>query len=106
MFNFYDNVFVIIVFYSTFPVLIEFLISGATAADALSIGYRTILIDDCCRGVDLNDIEKTKNSVIKNHGVIVQSHEVNLKQKKIYHLPTGIHLNKIVFSFFFYMLSR
>ncbi|XP_025422322.1 uncharacterized protein LOC112692036 [Sipha flava] len=49
---------------------------GATAADALSIGYRTILIDDCCRGVNLNDIEKTKNSVIKNHGVIVQSNEV------------------------------
>lgn len=58
-----------------------YLISGATAADSLSIGYRTILIDDCCRGVDLNDIEKTKNSVIKNHGVIVQSHEVILKQK-------------------------
>ncbi|XP_050439318.1 nicotinamidase [Adelges cooleyi] len=49
---------------------------GATAADALSIGYRTILIDDCCRGVDVDDINLTKNSVIKNHGVIVQSHEV------------------------------
>lgn len=54
------------------------LVLGATAADALSIGYRTILIDDCCRGVDLNDIEQTKNSVIKNHGVIVQSNEVHL----------------------------
>lgn len=53
-----------------------YLISGATAADALSIGYRTIVIDDCCRGVDLNDIEKTKNDFIKNHGVIVQSNEV------------------------------
>ncbi|CAH1725196.1 nicotinamidase isoform X1 [Aphis gossypii] len=49
---------------------------GATVADALSIGYRTILIDDCCRGVDLNDIEKTKNHVVKNHGVIAQSHEI------------------------------
>lgn len=57
-----------------------YFISGATAADALSIGYRTILIDDCCRGVDLNDIEKTKNNVIKNHGVIVQSNEVNKNQ--------------------------
>lgn len=52
---------------------------GATVADALSIGYRTILIDDCCRGVDLNDIEITRNSVIKDHGVIVQSNEVSTK---------------------------
>lgn len=66
---------------SSFPVsrALIFLISGATVADALSIGYRTILIDDCCRGVDLNDIEKTKNTVVKNHGVIVQSSEVNFK---------------------------
>lgn len=56
--------------------ILAILILGATAADALSIGYRTILVDDCCRGVDLNDIEKTKNNVIKNHGVIVQSNEV------------------------------
>lgn len=52
-------------------------ILGATAADALSIGYRTILIDDCCRGVNLNDIEKTKNNVVKNHGIVIQSNEVN-----------------------------
>ncbi|KAL1138805.1 hypothetical protein AAG570_008867 [Ranatra chinensis] len=49
---------------------------GATAVDALSIGYRTILIDDCCRGVDLADIEKTRNTVIKNHGVIINSNQV------------------------------
>lgn len=57
--------------------VLRYLILGATAADAMSIGYRTILIDDCCRGVDLNDIEKTKNNVVKNHGVIVHSNEVN-----------------------------
>lgn len=55
------------------------LLSGATVADSLSIGYRTILIDDCCRGVDLNDIENTRNNVVKNHGVIVQSNEVSVK---------------------------
>lgn len=49
---------------------------GATAVDALSIGYRTILIDDCCRGVDLADIEKTRNTVINNHGVIVNTDQV------------------------------
>ncbi|XP_066999807.1 uncharacterized protein Naam [Anabrus simplex] len=49
---------------------------GATAADSLASGYRTILIDDCCRGVDLHDIEKTKNNVTSNNGVIVDSSQV------------------------------
>ncbi|KAL3290183.1 hypothetical protein HHI36_023543 [Cryptolaemus montrouzieri] len=49
---------------------------GATAVDALAIGYRTILLDDCSRGVDLKDIEKTKNTVIKNNGIIINSDQV------------------------------
>ncbi|XP_076161856.1 nicotinamidase-like [Ptiloglossa arizonensis] len=49
---------------------------GATAVDALKSGYRTILIDDCSRGVDLVDIEKTKATVIANNGVIVNSNQV------------------------------
>lgn len=53
-------------------------IEGATAVDALSAGYRTILIDDCCRGVDLHDIEHTKENVISSHGVIVHSNEVSI----------------------------
>lgn len=50
---------------------------GATAVDALSVGYRTILIDDCCRGTDVHDIEHTKEKVISNHGVVVHSSEVS-----------------------------
>lgn len=49
---------------------------GATAVDAMSAGYRTILIDDCCRGVDLIDIENTKEKVNSNFGVIVSSSNV------------------------------
>ncbi|KAJ1520528.1 hypothetical protein ONE63_003649 [Megalurothrips usitatus] len=49
---------------------------GASALDALSIGYRTILIDDCSRGVDLNDIEKTKQTVASSSGVIVNSNQI------------------------------
>ncbi|XP_050577887.1 uncharacterized protein LOC126916281 [Bombus affinis] len=49
---------------------------GATAVDALTNGYRTILIDDCSRGVDLVDIEKTKATVIADNGVIVNSSQV------------------------------
>lgn len=49
---------------------------GATAVDALKSGYRTVLLDDCCRGVDLVDIEKTKSTVIGDNGVIVTSSQV------------------------------
>lgn len=56
---------------------------GATATDSLSAGYRTVLIDDCCRGVDLQDIESTKETVLGNHGIIVSSKEV--KSFFIYH---------------------
>ena len=53
--------------------------TGATAADALACGYRTILIEDCSRGVDLKDIEKTKNIVTSNNGVIVDSSQVGFQ---------------------------
>lgn len=49
---------------------------GATAVDAISSGYRTILLDDCCRGVDLKDIERLKETVNSKHGVIVTSKQV------------------------------
>lgn len=49
---------------------------GATALDSLSAGYRTVLIDDCCRGVDMTDIEATKEGILAGNGVIVQSKEV------------------------------
>lgn len=49
---------------------------GATAVDAISNGYRTILLDDCCRGVDLKDIENVKEKVVSTNGVIVSSKDV------------------------------
>lgn len=60
---------------------------GATALDSLSAGYRTVLIDDCCRGVDLQDIETTKEGMLSNHGVIVQSKEVTKLKMKIHQTP-------------------
>ena len=53
-------------------------ISGATVIDSSNAGYRTILLDDCCRGVDNDDIEKTKTSVINNHGVVINSNQVSI----------------------------
>lgn len=51
---------------------------GATAIDAISSGYRTILVDDCCRGVDLKDIEYIKEMMISSNGCIVNSSEVRM----------------------------
>lgn len=51
-----------------------------TVADAISLGYRTTLVDDCCRGVSLKDIEKTKETIIASNGVIVSSNEVNFNE--------------------------
>ena len=44
--------------------------------DSLASGYRTVLIEDASRGVDLIDIEKTREQIISSHGVIVDSSEV------------------------------
>lgn len=49
---------------------------ASTAKDAIASGYRTVLLDDCCRGVDLLDIEKTKNHIRENHGLVVDSSQV------------------------------
>ncbi|XP_050302836.1 nicotinamidase-like [Anthonomus grandis grandis] len=49
---------------------------GATALDAIQSGFRTILVDDCCRGVDVSDIERTKDNVVENYGVVVSSCQV------------------------------
>ncbi|GIY19741.1 nicotinamidase [Caerostris extrusa] len=49
---------------------------GYTAFHALEHGYRTILIEDACRGVDLKDIEATKEKLLERHGVIVASDKV------------------------------
>ncbi|KAI5745976.1 hypothetical protein M8J76_015973 [Diaphorina citri] len=49
---------------------------GASAIDAITIGYRTILIEDCCRGVDMDDMERTRNTILENYGSCVQSDEV------------------------------
>lgn len=47
-----------------------------TALDALDCGYRTILLDDCCRGIDLKGIEDFKQLIISKNGIVATSKEV------------------------------
>jgi len=48
----------------------------------VELGYRTILIDDACRGITLEDIQKTKQKLEEKHGVVVHSEEVTLITSK------------------------
>lgn len=49
---------------------------GSTAVDALRAGYRTVLIEDASRGVDLESIEKMRKRFTDLGGIIVDSSEV------------------------------
>lgn len=72
---------------------------GATAIDAITGGYRTILVDDCCRGVDLKDIEHTKETMVNQNGVIVHSREVRM-------IATRVWVCGKEFQYFFLTFSK
>ncbi|XP_053972803.1 nicotinamidase-like [Hylaeus volcanicus] len=48
----------------------------STALDGLRLGYPVAVINDCCRGVDTDDIEDTKKLISENGGLIVNSEDV------------------------------
>ncbi|XP_033220977.1 uncharacterized protein LOC117175378 [Belonocnema kinseyi] len=48
----------------------------ATCLDGLKLGYRLVAIEDCCRGVDQDDIAITRKEISENGGLIVNSSEV------------------------------
>lgn len=49
---------------------------GYTALHALEHGYRTILVEDACRGVDLKDIEDMKGKLLGGNGAVVIADKV------------------------------
>ena len=44
---------------------------------AQELGFRTIFIEDCSRGIDPNDIKDTLDQVRATHGVVINSSEVS-----------------------------
>ncbi|WAQ99391.1 hypothetical protein MAR_023764 [Mya arenaria] len=44
-----------------------------TALHALEHGFRTVLVDDACKGVDAKGIEETKRKLVDSGGIIVHS---------------------------------
>ena len=49
---------------------------ASTAFHAQELGFRTILVDDCSRGINSEGIEKTKQKIRENNGVVIHSQEV------------------------------
>lgn len=45
---------------------------------AQELGFRTILIDDCSRGIQMDAIKNTKKKIEENHGIVVNACEVTL----------------------------
>ena len=50
--------------------------SASTAFHALELGFRTMVIEDCSRGIDENSIKAAYEKVRKGWGLIVHSSEV------------------------------
>nr|XP_022905832.1 nicotinamidase-like [Onthophagus taurus] len=48
----------------------------ATCLDSLSLGYRTVMVEDCCKVMNPLAVEKAKQDVINKNGVIAQSADV------------------------------
>ena len=53
-----------------------FYVSASTAFHALELGFRTVLIEDCSRGIDKKNIAETYEKIESWHGLVVQSGEV------------------------------
>jgi nicotinamidase/pyrazinamidase len=49
---------------------------GFTTIDALTLGYRTALIDDASKGIFEDSTENMRNKVRSMNGAIIQSEEV------------------------------
>ena len=51
-------------------------LSASTAFHAQELGFRTILVDDCSRGIDLANISSCFEKIKLEGGCVVQSSEV------------------------------
>ena len=51
-------------------------LSASTAFHAQELGFRTILVDDCSRGINLENISECFKKIKSELGCVVQSSEV------------------------------
>jgi len=81
-------------------------ILGATANHSLEYGFRTILVEDACRGVSLEDMGSTRQSLTDQNALVVTSSEVNClwtNNRKLHHILKlwrgFVMISEIVFGF-------
>lgn len=53
------------------------LISGSTACHALEHGFRTVLVEDASRGVNLEDIDEMRAKLLRGGAVVTNSEDVS-----------------------------
>ena len=56
---------------------------AATAIDGFELNYRIVIIDDACKGVDVDDISTTKKELINTGAIIINSKQVQLKLNNV-----------------------
>jgi hypothetical protein len=70
---------------------LEIFILAATAMHAFENNYRTVLIEDACRGVNEHEIE-VKRAELNENGCIFVDSDVVRKTKKIFFLLLLLYL--------------
>ena len=58
-------------------------VSAATSRDAVDLGYRTVVIDDACRGVTEEAITKAKSQLQQSGALILQSNDVSSSARNV-----------------------
>ena len=61
-----------------------FMIPASTAFHAQDLGFRTILIDDCSRGINNDNITNCFEKIKNSFGCVVQSSEVRIVEFMLY----------------------
>ena len=57
-----------------------FTFEASTVFDAQDLGYRVILVEDACKGINPEKVNETIQSIRENNGLVINSREVNLSQ--------------------------
>ena len=51
---------------------------ASTVFDAQDLGYRVILVEDACKGINPEKVEETIQKIKENNGLVINSKEVTM----------------------------
>ena len=51
---------------------------ASTVFDAQDLGYRVILVEDACKGINPEKVEETIQRIKENNGLVINSKEVTM----------------------------